>query len=71
MWELSKIDRILGALVGAVLGATAGALLVLGGENLVPGPTDWFWWGVTVGPGAIGGSLCGFVGGVKSIFNYR
>jgi hypothetical protein len=67
----SKIDRMLGALVGAVLGAMAGALLVLGGENLVPGPTDWFWWAVTVGPGAIVGLVCGFVGRVKSIFDYH
>jgi hypothetical protein len=71
MWGLSKIDRMLGALVGAVLGAMAGALLVLGSENLVPGPTDWFWWVVTMGAGAIVGLVFGLLGGVKSIFDYR
>ena len=71
MWGLSKIERILGAVVGAVLGAMAGALFVLTGENKVPSSISWYDWAVFMPPAAILGLVFSLIGGVKSIFGFR
>jgi integral membrane sensor domain MASE1 len=71
MRETGKIERALGAVVGAVLGAMAGATPMLWSETVSPGSTQWYHWVVTMLPGAIIGSVSGFVSGLRSIFDWR
>jgi hypothetical protein len=72
MWGISVIDRVLGAAVGMVLGAMAGAMPTLWTETVAPGYTaDWFQWAILMTPVAIVGSVFGFMGGLRAIFDWR
>jgi hypothetical protein len=72
MWETSVVDRVLGTIVGMALGAMAGSTPMLWTQTVAPGYTaDWFQWAILMAPGAIVGSVAGFVSGLRAMFDWR
>ena len=71
MWETGIIDRVLGTAVGMVLGAMAGSTPMLWIQTVSPGSTHWEQWVILMVPGAIVGSVAGFVSGLRAIFDWR
>jgi hypothetical protein len=72
MWGISLIDRVLGTIVGMALGAMAGSTPMLWTQTVAPGYTaDWFQWAILMTPAATVGSVFGFIGGLRAIFDWR
>jgi integral membrane sensor domain MASE1 len=71
VWETSVIDRVLGTIVGMVLGAMAGSMPMLWMQTVTPGySAAWYQWAILMVPAAIVGSVFGFMGGLRAIFDW-